>query len=70
MLFEEAGSEANRPLAELLNANVTLATPRLAKHYGLVPVKGDGLARYDLSGAGWIADAGERVDHRGDEARW
>ncbi|HLU47640.1 MAG TPA: DUF1592 domain-containing protein, partial [Planctomycetota bacterium] len=37
-----------RPLVDLMDAQVTFLTPRLAKHYGLEP-KGDGIARYDVS---------------------
>ena len=69
--FEEVIWKQNRPLAELLNANVTFATPRLAKHYGLVPVKGDGLARYDLSGVserGGLLTQGSVLTIGGDEA--
>ena len=40
--------EQHRPLADLFNAQLTFATPRLAKHYGLKP-NGSGLSRYDLS---------------------
>jgi hypothetical protein len=46
--FEEIVWKQNRPLADLLNAQFTFATPRLAKHYGLKP-KGAGLSRYDVS---------------------
>jgi hypothetical protein len=37
-----------RPLADLLNAQFTYATPRLAKHYGFKP-QGTGWQRYDLT---------------------
>lgn len=40
--------EQRRPLGDLLNAQFTYSTPRLAKHYG-IETKGDGLQRYDLS---------------------
>ncbi len=33
--FREVAWEQNRPLGELLNAQLTFATPRLAAHYGL-----------------------------------
>lgn len=46
--FEDVIWKQRRPLADLLHAKVTYATPRLAKFYGL-PVRGDGLARYDLA---------------------
>jgi hypothetical protein len=52
--FEEVVWRQKRPLADLLNAQLTFLTPRLAKHYGL-PVDGeaagDKLERYELSGA-------------------
>jgi hypothetical protein len=35
--FEEVAWKQKRPLADLLNAKVTFATPRLAAHYGLTP---------------------------------
>ena len=35
--FEEVAWKQRRPLADLLNAKVTFATPRLAAHYGLAP---------------------------------
>ncbi|MEM7232008.1 MAG: DUF1592 domain-containing protein, partial [Planctomycetota bacterium] len=48
--FEEMVWERKKPLADLLSAQFTYATPRLARHYGLEPKPGgDGLARYDLS---------------------
>jgi len=40
--------EKKRPMGELLNAQITFLTPRLAKHYGMLP-KGREFARYDLS---------------------
>lgn len=46
--FKEVAWKQKRPLADLFNAQVTYATPQLAKHYGLKP-KGEGLSRYDLS---------------------
>ncbi len=52
--FEDLVWKQKRPLSELLNAQFTRATPRLARHYGLDPergeaVEGSELARYDLS---------------------
>lgn len=38
----------NRPLSDLLNAQFTLATPALAKHYGLKP-SGSDQSHYDLT---------------------
>ncbi|MBX3177045.1 MAG: DUF1592 domain-containing protein [Candidatus Hydrogenedentes bacterium] len=46
--FDEVAWVQGRPLADLFNAKVTFATPRLAAHYGLEP-RGDGLTRYDLA---------------------
>ena len=45
--FDDVVWKQNRPMADLLNAKVTYATPRLARHYGL-PVQGGGMTRYDL----------------------
>jgi len=50
-LFVELTWRQKRPMSDLLNADLTFATPRLARHYGLA-VRGsdkDVLARYDLS---------------------
>lgn len=69
--FEEVIWKQKRPLAELLNANVTFATPRLAKHYGLEPLKGNGLAKYDLSAVqerGGLLTQGSVLTIGGDEA--
>lgn len=49
--FEDIVWKQNRPLADLLNAQVAYVTPHLAKHYGMKP-KGDGLSRYDVSTVG------------------
>ena len=46
--FRDVVWQQDRPLADLFNAQVSYATPRLAKYYGWKP-KGDGLQRYDLS---------------------
>jgi hypothetical protein len=35
--FEEVAWKQKRPLSDLLNAQVTFTTPRLAEHYGLAP---------------------------------
>ena len=52
--FEEVVWTKRRPMADLLNAQVTLATPDLARHYGLDPATGQkaggSLLRFDLSG--------------------
>ena len=69
--FEEVIWNQNRPLAELLNANVTFATSRLANHYGLKPAEGKGLAKYDLSAVperGGLLTQGSVLTIGGDEA--
>lgn len=72
--FQEVVWKQNRPLAELLNAQVTYLTPRLAKHYGLQP-KGNGseseATRYDLAttpGRGGLLTQGSVLTVGGDEA--
>jgi len=76
--FEEVVWQQPRPLSELLSAQVTFATPRLAKHYGLKsPPTGDDsqdagqLARYDVSGEpgrGGLLTQGSVLTIGGDEA--
>jgi hypothetical protein len=72
--FEEVVWTQQRPLADLLNAQVTFVTPRLAKHYGLPPDKpstGDAPARYDLSavpGRGGLLTQGSVLTVGGDNA--
>ena len=68
--FEDVVWKQKRPLADLLNAQLTYATPRLASHYGLEP-KGDGLERYELSstpGRGGLLTQGSVLTIGGDEA--
>lgn len=68
--FVEVCWKQNRPLSDLLNAQVTYATPELAKHYGLKPA-GDKLARYDLadvSHRGGLLTQGSVLTIGGDEA--
>ncbi|MCA9014666.1 MAG: DUF1592 domain-containing protein [Planctomycetaceae bacterium] len=68
--FKEIVWEQNRPLADLLNAQLTYATPRLAAHYGLKP-NGPGLQRYDLSSIparGGLLTQGSVLTVGGDEA--
>ena len=68
--FKEVVWEQKRPLSELLNAQVTYATPRLAAHYGL-QLGGDGLARYDLStvpSRGGLLTQGSVLTVGGDDA--
>jgi hypothetical protein len=53
--FEDVVWKQKRPLSDLFNAQVTYATPRLAKHYGLetnrdvTKANDKGFSRYDLS---------------------
>jgi hypothetical protein len=68
--FTEIVWKQKRPLADLLDAQVTFATPRLAKHYGLNPA-GDGRQKYDVSqvkGRGGILTHGSVLTIGGDEA--
>ena len=68
--FDDVVWKQNRPLADLLNANLTYATPRLARHYGL-PVQRGGLARYDLKSVperGGLLTQGSVLTIGGDEA--
>lgn len=63
-----------RPLADLLDAQFTYLTPRLAKHYGLKPnphSKGDEFTRYDLTAhpeRGGLLTQGSLLTIGGDEA--
>ena len=62
--------EKRRPMSELLNAQITFLTPRLAKHYGMLP-KGREFARYDLTdipGRGGILTQGSVLTMGGDQA--
>lgn len=68
--FEEIVWKQQRPLRDLLNAQLTFATPRLAKHYGLTPGR-DGRTRYDLTkvnGRGGLLTHGSVLTVGGDEA--
>jgi hypothetical protein len=71
--FEEIVWRQNRPLTDLLNAQVTFVTPRLAKHYGL-PLNeesGDAAVQYDLSeepARGGLLTQGSVLTVGGDEA--
>ncbi|MEQ8787354.1 MAG: DUF1592 domain-containing protein [Pirellulaceae bacterium] len=68
--FKQVAWKQQRPLADLLHADFTYATPRLAKHYGLKP-QGEGLTRYDLSqvpGRGGLLTQGSVLTVGGDEA--
>ncbi|MFP6893980.1 MAG: DUF1592 domain-containing protein, partial [Opitutales bacterium] len=68
--FREVVWTRKRPLVELLNAQVTFLTPRLAKHYGMFP-KGRNFARYDLTnvpGRGGLLTQGSVLTVGGDQA--
>ena len=68
--FEEIAWKQSRPLADLLNAQFTFATPRLAEHYRLEP-KGAGLVRYDLTSVperGGLLTQGSALTIGGDDA--
>lgn len=68
--FLDVAWEPNRPLSDLLNAQFTYATPRLAEHYGFKP-KGAGWQRYDLSDVpsrGGLLTQGSLLTIGGDEA--
>ena len=68
--FEEVVWKQNLPLSDLMNAQFSHLTPRLAKHYGLPP-QGDGLTRYDLAEAshrGGLLTQGSILTIGGDEA--
>lgn len=50
--FKHLAWEQKRPLAELFNAQVTFATPRLARHYGLQAAAGAGESTDERSSNG------------------
>ena len=75
--FREVIWNQKRSLSDLLNARVTFATPRLAKHYGLPPEAADigasvgELVRYDLTkteARGGMLTQGSVLTVGGDEA--
>jgi hypothetical protein len=74
--FEDVVWKQDRPLTDLLNAQVTYATPRLARHYGLATAKDSEdaqqqLTRFDLSevvGRGGLLTHGSVLTVGGDEA--
>ncbi len=74
--FEDVAWKQKRPLADLLNAQFTYATPRLAQHYDLeVQPASDGnserLTRYDLSSVparGGLLTQGSVLTVGGDDA--
>ena len=68
--FRDVVWEQNRPLSDLLNAQSTFVTPRLAEHYGL-EFAGAGSERYDLSqvpGRGGLLTQGSVLTVGGDDA--
>ncbi len=68
--FKEIVWSDSRPLADLINAPVTFATPQLAAHYGLVPA-GEGFQRYQLpvdSGRRGLLSHGSVLTIGGDDA--
>lgn len=69
--FEDVVWKQKRPLADLLNAQVTYATPRLAEFYGLPESDSVTLARYDLADVperGGLLTQGSVLTLGGDEA--
>lgn len=70
--FKEVVWKQKRPLSDLLNAQMTYLTPRLARHYGLKPRgQGNKLVRYDLSsvpGRGGLLTQGSVLTVGGDDA--
>lgn len=68
--FEDLVWKQKRPLADLLNAQFSYLTPRLAEHYGLPP-GAEGLARYNLAavpGRGGLLTHGSVLTVGGDDA--
>jgi hypothetical protein len=68
--FKEVVWTRKRPLTELLNAQVTFLTPRLARHYGMFP-KGRNFTRYDLTkvpSRGGLLTQGSVLTVGGDQA--
>ncbi len=68
--FDDVVWEQRRPFWDLLNAQFTFATPRLAEHYG-IEARGKGLARYELAsvpGRGGLLTQGSLLTIGGDEA--
>lgn len=68
--FEDLVWKQERPLADLLNAQFSYLTPRLAEHYGVEPA-GPGLQRYDLApipSRGGLLTQGSVLTVGGDDA--
>ena len=73
--FKEVVWNQNRPLGDLMNAQLTFASPRLAEHYGLLTADAttveDGLSKYDLeenAHRGGLLTHGSVLTIGGDEA--
>ncbi|MGK0184674.1 MAG: hypothetical protein ACI9R3_000448 [Verrucomicrobiales bacterium] len=73
--FKHVVWEQKRPMADLLNAQATFLTPRLARHYGLEVVEVDetssNLTQYDLTSVperGGLLTQGSALTVGGDEA--
>ena len=69
-MFEEVAWKQKRPLTDLLNAQFTIVSPKLAKHYGLPPTA-QSTTRYDLSknsSRGGLLTHGSVLTIGGDEA--
>ena len=72
--FQEVVWHQNRPLSDLLNAQLTFVTPRLAEHYGLpnpTNINAESLIQYDLNSLperGGILTQGSILTIGGDEA--
>jgi len=70
--FNEIVWKQNRPLSDLLNAQFTHLTPRLAKHYGLPVLEDDeSTLRYDLKkipARGGLLTQGSVLTRGGDDA--
>lgn len=71
--FEDVVWRQGRPLAELMNAQTTFVTPRLAAHYGLPPLQGseERLQQVDLNkvpSRGGLLTHGSVLTVGGDEA--
>lgn len=68
--FEQVVWKDKRPLANLLDAQITFCSPELAKHYGLQPT-GPGIQKYDLSNVserGGLLTQGSLLTIGGDDA--
>ncbi len=70
--FEEVVWKQQRPLTDLLNAQLSFMTPQLARHYGIKPKTNDNaLAKYDLTATpsrGGLLTQGSLLSIGGDDA--